>query len=140
MTTSSAQEDYLTTLDDITVGNITIDVGNSSTYGLTDTITLDTSNITLSSGSGYNYNMGTVVIGGGLSNSTIGTISTSSISDFNIGINIPEEWVNCFPDWERVQQMCEMYPGLKIAFERLKVVYDLVKDDFDAPPEKRIKP
>jgi hypothetical protein len=36
--------------------------------------------------------------------------------------------------------MCEQYPGLKIAFEKFKTTYYLVKDDYDTPEDKRPKP
>jgi hypothetical protein len=50
------------------------------------------------------------------------------------------EWVDSFPAWSRVEKMCDEYPGLKIAFEKFKTTYNLVKDDFDLPPEKKVKP
>jgi hypothetical protein len=48
-----------------------------------------------------------------------------------------QEFVNCFPDWGRMQKMCEEYPGLKIAFEKFKTTYYLVKDHYDTPEDKR---
>ncbi len=112
------------------------------------TTTLDTSsfgNVTINSG-GSGYYIGGAGIGGGSGGSF--TISTGGISTVQIGplsvdditIQLPEEWKDCFPDWSRIQKMCEMYPGLKIAFEKFKTTYKLVQDDYDAPPEKRIKP
>jgi hypothetical protein len=53
---------------------------------------------------------------------------------------LPEEWVNQFPDFDRVQKMCEEYPGLKIALEKFKTVYKLVKDHYDTPEDKRPRP
>ena len=50
---------------------------------------------------------------------------------------INQEWKNSFPDWSRVQDMCEYYPGLKIAFENFKVFYEMVKDDYDNPTPKK---
>jgi hypothetical protein len=142
MNNSSVQQDYLTTLDDLDLGDITIDLGNTQSYTCS---TMDVGSITLSGGS----NASTVVLGGSSSNyafsnnmSTTGNLSSDTITISNIDFNWAgtTEWVDGFPDWGRVQEMCETYPGLKVAFDRLKVVYDLVKDDFDTPPEKRIKP
>jgi hypothetical protein len=53
---------------------------------------------------------------------------------------LPEEWVNTFPEWDRVEKMCQEYPGLRIAFDKFKTVYKLVKDDYDTPKDKRAKP
>ena len=147
MNNSSAQQDYLTTLNDtFDVGNITIDVASSSSYTLPDISSLDNSTITLT---GSN-SVGNVVIGGGYTYSTmasgangisaqsIDTITISNLNDFNW--MAPTEWVNGFPDWGRIEKMCNEYPALKIAFEKFKTTYKLVQDDYDTPPEKRIKP
>jgi hypothetical protein len=75
---------------------------------------------------------------GGLSSAQICSISTISVAD--IKMNWPEEWVNCFPEWSRIEKMCEEYPGLRIAFEKFKTVYALVKDDYDTPKDKRPRP
>jgi hypothetical protein len=135
MNNSSVQQDYLTTLDDLDLGDITIDLGNTQSYTCS---TMDVGSITLSGGS----NASTVVLGGSSSNyafsnnmSTTGNLSSDTITISNIDFN----WAGT-TEWVDVQEMCETYPGLKVAFDRLKVVYDLVKDDFDTPPEKRIKP
>jgi hypothetical protein len=104
-------------------------------YSLTasDTITLDTSNITVPNG-GYMYtgNSGTI------------TLSGSSASTYTIGgagsgfsWNVPQEWDGCFPDWDRIQTMCDEYPALKIAFEKFKTTYKLVKDLYDTPEDER---
>ncbi len=136
MSISSAQPSYSITSSDI----ITLEPPSITT-------TLDTSsfgNVTINSGGSGYYTGGTI---GGSSGSSF-TISTGGISTVQIGplsvnditIQLPEEWKDCFPDWSRIQKMCEMYPGLKIAFEKFKTTYKLVQDDYDAPPEKRIKP
>jgi len=80
--------------------------------------------------------------------STIPTLTTAQISTLNnisidtssFKINLPEEWVDTFPDFNRVQKMCEEYPGLKIALEKFKTVYKLVKDHYDTPEDKRPRP
>lgn len=48
-----------------------------------------------------------------------------------------KEWENSFPDWGRVNDMCEKYPGLKAAFDNFKVFYEMVKDDYDNPKPKK---
>ena len=132
------------------------------TYSITssDTITLDTStwaNISAASGS-----MDTITItGGGYAiggagstytttyssgaGATVGGITSiggaGNIPNINIsgGVNwsMPEEFVNCLPDFDRITKMCEQYPGLKIAYEKFKTTYKLVKDHYDTPEDKR---
>lgn len=149
MSNSSAQQDYLTGLsqeqiDALTTSSITsIDVSSiptitwdssSSAFGSVGTITLN------STGSGYStscYTINTGAVGSRCYTSASGG-STFTIDTSSIFGNI--EWVNGFPAWGRIEEMCKEYPALKIAFEKFKNTYNLVKDDFDAPPEKRIKP
>ena len=110
----------------------------------------------------YQYN---TVIGGGTSSNTItytsGTGITSGFaysnpSTYTINTNttcIPtinsisisglfggEDWINKFPDFDKIQKMCEEYPGLKIAFEKFKTTYKLVRDHYDTPDDQRPKP
>ena len=127
MTTSSQLEDYLTisnsgcvsgTIGSIAqdIGNITIPSGGYSS-GSSDTITI--------SNFGSNYTIGSGIGGGA------GT---------GYEWNFPEEWEGCFPDWSRVQDMCEQYPALKIAFEKFKTTYHLVQDHYDTPENERPLP
>ena len=53
---------------------------------------------------------------------------------------MPEEFVDAFPDYDRIEKMCKEYPGLAIAFEKFKTVYNLVKDHYDTPEDQRPKP
>jgi hypothetical protein len=125
MNISSAQADYLTiSSDDI----ITLDASAFTNLSLnsTSTVTLSTG---ITSTSSY-------TIGG----SGAGSIGSISISDLQYQWKSPEEFVDAFPDYERIQKMCDMYPGLKIAFEKFKTTYYLVKDDYDTPEDKRLRP
>jgi hypothetical protein len=96
----------------------------------------------------YNYtnNYGTISVGQGISNVTAfpslttAQISTLTVDTSSFKIHIPEDWINQFPDFYRVQKMCDEYPGLKIAFEKFKTVYKLVKDHYDTPEDQRPKP
>ena len=69
--------------------------------------------------------------------SGISTTNTISIDNSSFTWNLPEEWVGCFPDWDRVKDMCKKYPGLEIAFRNFQTVYQLVKDDYDNPTPKK---
>ena len=68
---------------------------------------------------------------------TATTINTISIDNSSIVWQMPDEWVDCFPDWHRVEDMCKKYPGLEIAFRNFQTVYQLVKDDYDNPTPKK---
>lgn len=120
MNNSSAQDTYSITLDD----TITL----TSSVG---TITFPSNTTSYS----YSNPYPTISIGSG----TISSISSISTCD-TFKSSLPEEWVNTFPDWDRVEKMCQEYPGLRIAFDKFKTVYKLVKDDYDTPKNKRAKP
>jgi hypothetical protein len=62
------------------------------------------------------------------------TITLNSEYQFNWGE--AEEWVDAFPDWQRIQDMCKKYPGLEIALRNFQTVYTLVKDDYDNPKDE----
>jgi hypothetical protein len=102
--------------------------------------------ITISS-SDYSYNshdFGTVTlpssVGVAQSVYTVGsgiTINDIDINTDQFTFNFPEEWVDSFPEWDRVKDMCKQYPGLEIAFRNFQTVYQLVKDDYDNPTPKK---
>lgn len=123
---NSSQQENLSSISTETY-TITIDSSNNSMN--TDTITLD--NIIIS-GAGaqpttFNWSSGISTV----------SINNDVISDSSFTFNFPEEWIDAFPDWSRVQDMCDKYPGLKIAFDNFQTVYQLVKDDYDNPTPKK---
>jgi len=136
MSTSLAQTISSITLDDILTDPITLTSGSSY-----DTVTIDPSY-------SYQYTTGNTFssISGSASTYTIsgpGTFQSNTISSININdfkVTLPEEWVNCFPDFDKIENMCKEYPGLKIAYEQFKTVYALVRDDYDTPKDQRVKP
>lgn len=139
MTNSSQPQDYLTTSSDI--GFIAQEVSSV----IPDTISIDLSSLTTDTitVTGSNYQPAYTYSTGGASSYTIGNISNASIgtitlNDFSSEYKwTNEEWVDSFPDWNRIQKMCDEYPGLKIAFEKFKTTYKLVKDDYDSPKDKK---
>ena len=141
MNDSSVEQDYLTISNDGAVsgshGFIAQEIGSI----LPDTVTLSSGTGTsyyYNTGAGISGTTGTISISNGgfsIGSTTIGTISTS---DFNW--KMPEEFVDAFPDFDRIEKMCEEYPGLAIAFEKFKTVYNLVKDHYDTPEDQRPKP
>ena len=136
----------------------------SSTYVVNDTVTLSNSNnasgtitsidlnthsstygnITIGGTSASSYyhtapsTLGTISIGSGLTSASIASLNTINTSQFNI--QFPEEWVDTFPEWGRIKDMCEQYPGLKIAFDKFKTTYLLVKNHYDTPEDQRPLP
>jgi len=140
MSSSSQQPDSSITLND----TYTIDVSNMSTFSFTnnDTITLTAySPCTVSYPTQYSSpSMSTLTTTqiSGLTTAQLGSITSIDTSSFKI--NFPEEWVNCFPDFKRIEKMCEEYPGLKIAYEKFVTTYKLVTDHYDTPKDKRSKP
>ena len=102
-----------------------------------DTFTIELpSDLHASSGYYIDSNMNTISISGGAASSyTILASDTITLNDQFNWIN-SEEFVDSFPVWERVQDMCKKYPGLEIALRNFRTVYTLVKDDYDNPKDK----
>jgi hypothetical protein len=153
MSNSLVQQDYLTisnsgnlsggfTAQDITsftgIDTVTMANINAASSGL--------GNVTISNGTGSGssyYNTGAGV-GGSSGTISVGaitggtfTISGASTAEYNWK---NEEFVDTLPNFDRIKKMCEQYPGFKIAFEKFKTTYYLVKDDYDTPEDKRPKP
>jgi hypothetical protein len=116
-------------LSNILNDNITISGGVASS-GTSYTITLDPSLLTSTTSSVYLGNTGAVS-----GTYTIGTSSDSiNISDILKGWD-STPFEDGFPDWNDFQKMCEEYPGLKIAYEHMKVFYKLSIDDWKSKKE-----
>jgi hypothetical protein len=136
MNNSSVQESY-----SITSFSSSDTITLTSSYVDCHAVTLNTSCIPTSStitftGGGANYAYGPGVTVGGIS--SIGTVNSIDTSQFKI--KLPEEWVNCFPDFDRIEKMCKEYPGLKLAYEKFVTTYKLVKEHYDTPEDQRPLP
>lgn len=120
MNNTSQQSNYITISDgEDTVYTVTLD-GNLSDINMASTIMTDSiSTITIPGTGSY----------------TIGSGGDASYVFDNIDLNFGEEWIDNFPGWHRVQDMCKKYPGLDIALKNFKVVYEMVKDDYDSPKD-----
>ena len=128
MSNSSQQQ---TSLDDL-LKDITIDLSESAT-----TITGSISDYSYSSDS---TTMSTITISPqyNFNTSFANSISTVSIDTSSLfTYNMPKEWIDRFPEWTKVNDMCKKYPGLEIAFRNFQTVYQLVKDDYDNPTPKK---
>ena len=133
MTTTSQPTAYSPTSSN-TIDTITISGIDTIDWGLYNTMDTSNSITYVSSPSSYTYTTGGTI--------TLPSITTAQISSLTIDtsafkINIPEEWVVTFPNWNRVEDMCKKYPALEIAFRNFKTVYQLVKDDYDNPTPKK---
>jgi len=139
MNTSSVPADYSLTSSD------TITFSSSATA---DTITIDNSNMVSIPSTNYYYTSGssTFTTGSTVSTITVGGVGgISSLNSYAIDasifqVNVPEEFVECLPDFDRIQKMCKEYPGLQIAFEKFKTTYLLVKNHYDTPEDQRPRP
>jgi hypothetical protein len=129
-------------------------LSNKSIDDFLKDITIDLSDTTAVTGSSiseysYSYNPNTISTitlpitvnsGGSGTYTTINSLSgidTVSIDSNSFAFHMPEEWVDCFPAWARVEDMCKKYPGLEIALRNFQTVYQLVKDDYDNPTPKK---
>jgi hypothetical protein len=103
-----------------------------------DTFTIELpSDLHASSGYYIDSNMNTISISGGAASSyTILASDTITLNNYEFNWSDSKEFVDSFPDWERVQDMCKKYPGLEIALRNFRTVYTLVKDDYDNPKDK----
>jgi len=104
-----------------------------------DTFTIDLPSDTYISSNYIDTNMNTISITNGGSSVTYTTLASDTItlnSDYQISWGDSVEFVDSFPDWQRVQDMCKQYPGLEIALRNLQTIYTLVKDDYDNPKDK----
>lgn len=105
-----------------------------SSYNIPTMGSLTTADIITITGGGSGGSGGSTYVVGGSGGSggyTYGSASTSYIW------KSPEEWVETFPNFTRVQDMCKKYPALKIAYDKLVTTYKMVKDDYDNPENKK---
>jgi len=146
MTSFSAPQSYSITSSDSSDSSNTITLDTSTWANMSaaasslDTITISNGGNSFSigaAGSTYyttNYSSGAGATVGGVT--SIGPID--NINTFTWAGQV--EFVNCLPDFDRIEKMCEEYPGLKIAYEKFKTTYKLVADHYDTPKDKKPKP
>ena len=106
--------------------------GSYSNVTYSGIASLTTADIVVLGGSGGSGSSYTIAGGSGGSGSYVYGSSSTSYTWTQ-----PEEWVDNFPDFRRIQKMCEKYPGLKVAYDKFVTTYKMVKDDYDNPPNKK---
>lgn len=129
MSISSVQPTYSITLDNpITV---------SSGFIAQDISSIDSSMVTMTGAVGSSVDTITIT-GGGY---TVGNVTLGSV-DINTSIFNwkNEEFVDCFPDFDKVNEMCGQYPALDIALKKFKEVYKMVEDDYTAQKGDKYTP
>ena len=143
MSNSSAPEVYSTILNDdvgiSSTGFIAQDISTVLPCAVTmyDTGMQTTGNITISNGGGGNYYYHT---GSTMTISSNGNVGIGNVNATQFNWKSHEEFIDAFPDYNRIEKMCKEYPGLAIAFEKFKTTYKLVKDHYDTPADQRPKP
>jgi archaellin len=130
MSNSSQPKNYT---DDL-LNEVMISAGGTGVD--TDSVTITLPSDTMSS-----YSGGIVTLTGSGAGSvyTINTTDTITLTDgfTNIWTNEQNEWVDKFPEWDRIKDMCKQYPSLEIALRNFETIYKLVKDDYDNPTPKK---
>ena len=126
--TTSNDDAYTITLDTRAAVGTGFDAQTMNSV-LSDTITIT---VPVNSWSEQNYTYATGAVG---SSVTIGNIDTETFT-----WKLPEEWVDSFPDYDKVREMCDQYPAFKIAFDKFKQMYDLVEDDYEAKKGNKYVP
>jgi len=66
----------------------------------------------------------------------IGTVDISTLLNRNWTLN-SIEWVDAWPDFNKVKNMRVKYPALDKAMEKVISIYNMVKDDYDNPVPKK---
>lgn len=101
-----------------------IDPGTTFKINLNDTVY--TSTATMNS---YSYD--TITAGVNIVTSTnLNSAPTTFWTDYITTDN--KEFVDVMPEMSMIKEMCDIYPGMKKAFEYFKDTYDLIKDDYEA--------
>ena len=66
----------------------------------------------------------------------IGTIDISTLLNTSWTLN-HVEWVDAWPDFNKVKNMRDKYPALDKAMDKVVSIYNMVKDDYDNPVPKK---
>jgi hypothetical protein len=124
---NSSIDEFLKNLT-IDLSDTTTVIGSSGSYSYSyNPVSNITVPITVNSGAAGTY---TTI-------NSLSGIDTITIDNSSFTFHMPKEWIDCFPDWHRVEDMCKKYPGLEISLRNFQTVYQLVKDDYDNPTPKK---
>jgi hypothetical protein len=68
--------------------------------------------------------------------SAINSIDVSTLLNGNWTLN-HVDWVDAWPDFNKMKKMRDKYPALDKAMEKVVSIYNMVKDDYDNPVPKK---
>jgi hypothetical protein len=73
-----------------------------------------------------------------IASSQISAISSVDIRSLNTNWHMnPIDWVDTWPDFNKMKKMRDKYPALDKAMEKVVSIYNMVKDDYDNPVPKK---
>jgi len=132
----------LTTFDISTLGSLTSDTITFRDYSSNHTAaynygsfgsTMAGNAYTTASGLTYTNTIGPLTTA---SIGAIGTIDISTLLNTSWTLN-QVEWIDAWPDFNKVKNMRDKYPALDKAMDKVVSIYNMVKDDYDNPVPKK---
>jgi hypothetical protein len=160
MSDFSQQQNYTVTWADDVPSLTATDIQSLTTYDISSLSSLTSDTITFRDyasnyTAGHNYgSFGSTMAGNSYSTNsgltyvnTIGPLTTDSISaissiDISTLLNTSwtlnrVEWVDMWPDFNKIKNMRDKYPALDKAMDKVVSIYNMVKDDYDNPVPKK---
>jgi hypothetical protein len=160
MSDFSQQQNYTVTWEGDIPSLTSKDIQPLTTYDISTLSSLTSDTITFrdyasNHTAGHNYgSFGSTMAGNSYSTNsgltytnTIGPLTTDSIAaigtiDISTLLNTSwtmnrVEWVDMWPDFNKVKNMRDKYPALDKAMDKVVSIYNMVKDDYDNPVPKK---
>ena len=161
MSDFSQQQNYTVTWEGDVPSLTATDIQSLTTYDISSLSSLTSDTITFRDyasnyTAGHNYgSFGSTMAGNSYSTNsgltyvnTIGPLTTDSISaigtiDISTLLNNTSwtlnrvEWVDMWPDFNKIKNMRDKYPALDKAMDKVVSIYNMVKDDYDNPVPKK---
>ena len=131
MNNSSQDQNYIV-ISDNSIEDISIDLSSVNTVDTStwSTISSPSSITSIDTSTWISQGMDTITL-------TTGTLSEDFVT-FTNNWTLPNiEFEDCMPDAKRINAMCELYPGLEIAYKKFKEIYKMVKEDYDGKERER---
>ena len=160
MSDFSQQQNYTVTWADDVPSLTATDIQSLTTYDISSLSSLTSDTITFRDyasnyTAGHNYgSFGSTMAGNSYSTNsgltyvnTISPLTTDSIAaigtiDISTLLNTSwtmnrVEWVDMWPDFNKIKNMRDKYPALDKAMDKVVSIYNMVKDDYDNPVPKK---
>ena len=55
-------------------------------------------------------------------------------------LHTTQEWIDAFPDFYKIEEMCKEYPALEKAYENFRTIYKMVEQDWEGKQKERNSP